>query len=90
MVAEPQAIAPPDEQPVSKKEPRPQIPGLEDIILGSLSKRTGLRAKDLVAKTRAIIPEIKKGDINSCLYKLLAKKQVVKSDDETPLWTLKK
>jgi hypothetical protein len=78
------------QKPVAKKEQRVEIPGLEDIILASLSKRTGLRTKDLVPKIRTIFPEIKKGDINSCLYKLLTKKQVLQSDDDTPLWTLKK
>jgi hypothetical protein len=78
------------EKPVVKKEPRVEIPGLEDSILATLSKRTGLRTKDLVPKIRTIFPGIKKGDINSCLYKLLTKKQVLKSNDDTPLWTLKK
>lgn len=78
------------ELPVMKKEPRPQIEGLEDMVLASLHKRRALRAKDVVPKIRAVLPDIKKSDINSCLYKLLAKKRVVKSEDATPLWTLSK
>jgi len=70
-----------------EKVPRVQITGLEDIILGSLHKKKGLRSKDLVPQIRTILPEITKSDINSCLYKLLTRKQVQKSCDGVPLWT---
>ena len=81
------AISPPSLAPVEKKEPRVQVPGLEDIVLGCLHTHKRLRTKDLVPKIRTVLPEITKGDINSCLYKLLSRKQVRKTCDSVPLWT---
>jgi len=81
------ATPPPSLASVEKKEPRVQVPGLEDIILGTLHTRKRLRAKDLVPKIRGVLPEVTKSEINSCLYKLLARKHVQKTCDAVPLWT---
>lgn len=75
--------------PINESKPRPQVPGLEDSILAALgSSSCGLRAKDLMRQLRSSHSEIKKGDINSLLYKLLTRKVVAKSSDPTPVWTL--
>lgn len=69
------------------KQPRPKIPGLEEILLDTLKQTSsGLRAKELVPIVRRSFPEVTKKDINSCLYKMLNARKVTKTTDAAPVW----
>lgn len=57
-------------------------------ILAMLSVSSGMSAKDILKKLKVGHPETTKKDVNSNLYKLLAKKVVKKDTSACPLWTM--
>ena len=57
-------------------------------ILAMLSMSSGMSAKDILKKLKVGHPETTKKDVNSNLYKLLAKKVVKKDTSACPLWTM--